>query len=114
MHVQCAGDPARHGHFLAMGLHPHPMMVGAMMVFSSVSLISSSLLRIWVMPANSVMPDEQRKLPEPLWTVVYASVVDVWDVLCERLCFGRKSQGYTQVNTDDTRQWSWSCTYGSM
>jgi len=65
------------GLFLLLGVHPHPMMG-----FSSVSVVtSSSQLRRWVRPADSVLPGERRVLPEPLWVEACGVLGDVWDAL---------------------------------
>ena len=58
------------------------------MAFSSGSVVTSSLLlRRWVRPPHSVMPDEAAALmrPESLWMSARASMGDVWDAECERL-----------------------------
>ena len=48
------------GFFLPVGIHLHPMMAGAMMAFSSVSVVTSSLvLKWWKRPRESVMPGEE-------------------------------------------------------
>ncbi|TFK29637.1 copper P-type ATPase CtaA [Coprinopsis marcescibilis] len=55
------GIPLAMGVFLPVGIYMHPMVAGAAMAFSSVSVVASSLwLKRWRRPKESIMPETHR------------------------------------------------------
>ena len=91
------GIPLAMGFLLPFGLHLHPMMAGAAMASSSVSVVSSSLtLNWWRRPAESVMPGEV--IPGETMLDSFKTVLnDAWDSFKSLVRSKRDTSGYSQL-----------------